>query len=605
MASQSQKIILSEDDPTTQYAKLVVAGVEIAGPLVKKACKRHLKDLEIGHLRGLRFSPQHAERVYGYFRDVLCLPMTAKEIAEVQAKGDYKTTTKPFELELQQKFIVGSLFGWLRADGYRRFRTAYVETGKGSGKSPLAAGIGLYMLTADKEQQAEVYSAAPTRDVAKILFRDATMMVEASPKLTERVAMFGKSDIHNIVYGKTQSFFKPISAEGRALDGKRVHCALIDEVHEHATPIVVDKLVAGLKGRMQPLVFMITNSGVDTSSVCYREREYSIRVLDEIQDDDERFAYICALDEGDDWLDPTVWKKANPLLGITIQNDYLERQVREAKGMISKQGIVRRLNFCEWVGALSPWISKPVWDAVVSRKVNIEELDGEDCWLGLDLSGTRDLTALSRYWPASRILSVKAWIPKDTIDERSIADRVPYRAWYDAGYLEATPGKIIQYSYIAQDIIEHMDKYNVLGVVFDEYRIKYLEQELIDLGRTDVPLIKHPQGFRRGKEVTDKEKREGKEDIQLWMPQSVNNFEGVIVQGDIIIQWNPVLEWGAACAVLEADAQGNRKFNKSKATGRIDTIIASTQAVGAAYEKAGPRGDINDFINNPIMVGVK
>jgi phage terminase large subunit-like protein len=232
------------------------------------------------------WKPEEALRAIEFFPDILCL-----------ADGEH--AAKPFELGPWQKFIVGSLFGWYMDDGFRRFRTAYVEIGKGNGKSPMAAGIGLYMLVADGEEGAEVYAAAAIKDQAKIQYRDAVNMVDLSEELQEFLVKHGDKEVYNIVNRASRGYFKPISSEKRGLDGKRVHCALVDELHEHPNSTVVDKMRAGTKGRRNGLIFEITNSGFDRTSVCYQHHEYSERVVTgqvESSESDAWFAYVCALD---------------------------------------------------------------------------------------------------------------------------------------------------------------------------------------------------------------------------------------------------------------------------------------------------------------------
>jgi phage terminase large subunit-like protein len=272
------------------------------------------------------------------------------------AEGEH--AGKPFKLEPFQQFIVGSLFGWRGPDGYRRFRTAYIEIGKGNGKSPLAGGIGLYGMAADDEEGAEIYAAAVTRDQARILFTDAEKMVKASPFLTEIVTQ----NVNNLAVLSTNSYFRPVSSESRGLDGHRVHMALIDEIREHPNSLVVDKMRAGTKGRRQALILEITNSGYNRETVCWAHHEYSSKILEGLIENDSWFAYVCQLDpcdpcraegkdtptEGcpdcDDWREEKTWIKANPCLDVSITRKYLREQVAEAIGMPTKQNIVRRLS---------------------------------------------------------------------------------------------------------------------------------------------------------------------------------------------------------------------------------------------------------------------
>jgi phage terminase large subunit-like protein len=225
-----------------------------------------LDDLEHGPARGLHWDLENAQRALDFFPECLRL-----------AEGAF--AGQPFVMQPWQQFIVGSLFGWIGADGFRRYRMGYIEVAKGSGKTPLCAGIGLYMLTADGEEGAEVFAAAVSREQAHILFRDATRMVASSPELASRILASGINPVYNLAHLKSGSFFRPVSAEGKSLDGKRPHCVLVDELHEHDSPIVLEKLSAGFKGRRQPLMAMITNSGFDRTSVCYAYHEYAGRAI--------------------------------------------------------------------------------------------------------------------------------------------------------------------------------------------------------------------------------------------------------------------------------------------------------------------------------------
>jgi phage terminase large subunit-like protein len=302
---------------------------------------------------------------------------------------------------------------------------------------------------------------------------------------------------------------------------------------------------------------------------------------------DHCFFYICGLDDHDDWTDERVWPKANPNLGVSITLEYLQEQVKEALAMPSKQGIVRRLNFCEWTEAFSPWISKPVIDKVWAP-LKWEDYVDRPCFGGLDLSMARDLTAFSLCFPDPEdtqrhdILTV-FWTPGDTLRERSNIDRVPYELWADQGHVVATPGKVVNYQWVADRIIWAMETFDVKGIAFDEYRIQFVENELIERGST-APFLVHPQGYRRSAIS------------KLWMPESVNALENGIIEERIRMQANPVMAMCAACVVLEADAQGNRKFAKNKSTGRIDGIVSAAMSLGAATQAEIQPPSIYDVI---------
>jgi phage terminase large subunit-like protein len=513
----------------------------------------------------------------------------------------------PFELHESQAFIVGSLFGWYRADGTRRFRVAFIEEGKGSGKSPLAAGIGHYMTGADGEARAETYAAAVDKDQASILFRDAVAMAKQSPALTKRITFSGgEGREYNIAYLATGSFFRPVSSEssGRGKSGFRPHCVLLDEIHEHSTNAMVEFLRAGFKFRRQPLQFMITNSGVDRTSVCFEYHMYAIRVAAGDVEDDSFFGYVCAVDDGsrdgypaedpfEDAPDPELgyprsWLKANPLLGVTLRTTYLEEQVRQAKGMPSKESLVRRLNFCQWVDAENPWIDGDMW-----RSCEVGELPvimGVVA-LGLDLSSKRDLTAAARVVRDGDELAaeVRFYTPAETLAERERTDRVPYSTWVRSGHLIAVPGRTVDYGFVVKDLAEWLTE-DGASLAFDQWRMEDFQRAMDEEGieswayeGPDKPggiglrMVKHAQGFGGGSS-----------DSALWMPRSITETEDAILQGRLKVLQNPVLTYCSASAVLEQDASGNKKWSKRKSLGRIDGIVALSMAIGCAMSEGEP-----------------
>jgi phage terminase large subunit-like protein len=553
-------------DPVARYAREVVDGRIIAGPLVRLACARHLRDIEEQAERGIVWRLDRAQYAIGFFRDVLRLN-----------GGEHEG--KPFELALWQQFVVGSIFGWYSDDGFRRFRVAYAEIGKGNGKSPMAAGVGLLMMEADSEPRAEVYAAAVDKDQAAIIFRDAVAMVDQSPMLNGRITRSGGAGKEwNLADKRTGSFFRPISSEhkGRGKSGPRPHCALLDEVHEHPTNAMVEFMRAGTKGRRQALIFMITNSGFDRATVCWHYHEYAERVLKQLFEDDAFFAFVCGLDEGDDWKDELVWLKANPNLDVSITRKYLREQVREATGMPSKQSIVRRLNFCEWVGAENPWIDEAAWrDCEIT--VDRESLRGRAAYAGLDLSGKNDLTALVLVFPEDgrKIALPYFWVPADGMREREDRDRVPYSLWRDQGHLNTTPGRSIDYAFAAKKVQELMGFCDLKELAFDRWRMDDFERELTELGISTerVDFGKEPEG---SPELILRPHGQGYKD----MGPAVDTLETDVLNGTLKVEKNPVMTMCSANAVLTPDPAGSRKFDKrsGKSTGRIDGIVALTMA---------------------------
>lgn len=547
-------------DPVRQYADDVLSGREIAGPHVRAACERHIKDLDEGHRRGLLWDWSEGERVVGYFAEVLRLSGGAFE-------------GKPFKLAPPQVFIVGSLYGWIntRAD-CRRFTTAYVETSKGAGKTPLAAGIGLYMATADGERLAEVYVAAVDRDQAKIAFRDAVAMVDQSPALSARIIKSGGKDgditkTWNLAHLESGSFFRPISSErrGRGKSGFRPYCVILDELHEHPTDAMTEFTRKNIKGRPNALVFMITNAGVyDVSGVCWRYHDYGVRVASGEISDDEFFSYICALDKGDSWTDPAVWKKVSPLLGVTPRREYLEKEVREAVNMPAKQSLTRRLNFCEWVESASPFVATEVWKAN-NATVDEASLLGRECYGGLDLSGKNALSALVLIFPSedgpTAVLSF-FWAPEIGLRQREERDGGGYRQWADEGYLTLTPGKTVDYRFIAAELARLSTRYRIAGVAFDRWRIEDLERELDDIG-ADVPLKQNDQGA-------------------VSMDPCIEALEDMLIDQQLAHGDNPVLTWCVHNVRVNVNARGLRTFDKREQSRRNDGAVALAMACGLA-----------------------
>lgn len=581
---------------------------------MRAACARHLRDLKDGHKRGLKWDPDAANRTINFFPDVLRL-----------AGGQFEGI--PFELHASQQFKTGSIFGWKRHDGTRRFRRAYIEEGKGNGKSPWAAGVGMYCLLADREPRAEVYAAAADKDQAMVLFRDAVSMREQSPALRKRLAPSGGNPVWNLYDDRTGSFFRPISSEKRKSgSGPRPHCALCDEVHEHPDSLMIETLERGFKWRRQPLLIMITNSGTDRNSVAWQERSHAIKVAEGAIDDDDTFAFVCSLDEGDDPLtDPSCWQKANPLLGVTIKEEYLAGVVRQAIQIPGKLNGILRLHFCVWTDAEKAWMTKAALDAVLADFDPYELHAGKDVSVGADLSAAQDMTAeafvvktgtieverIDKEGKVSKVSAptydawIEAWTPGDTLRERSLRDQAPYEEWVKAGHLRAPAGRIIRLDYPAAHLASVGAGMKIRAVAYDRYAFRKFEAECHDMGLT-LPFIEHPQGGKKRGALPEgmllAAKRAGKEAPQgLWMPGSLLELESAILEKRIRLRRNPVLISACASAAIEEDPWGNRWLSKRRATNRIDAIIALCQALGAAMMNMdGGKMDLSNYLANVV-----
>src|SRR5690606_32832908 len=439
-----------------------------------------------------------------------------------------------------------------------------------------AAGIGLYGLIADGEAAAQVYSAATTKEQAKIVWTDASRMVEASPALKSRIT----ETVNNLAFLDMGSFFRPVASDSSKLDGFRPHFVIADEVHEHPNGKVIDKMRAGFKGRRQPLLIEITNSGFDRHSICYQHHEYSLKVLEGSLENDSWFAYVCHLDpcdscraEGhwqpkdgcqacDDWRNPAVWPKANPLLGVSVTEKYLREQVQEAKDLPGKENIVRRLNFCQWTEQATRWLSMEVWDRNAGE-VSDAELVGRPCFAALDLSSTTDLTALVLDFPLDeRLHAVRCWFwcPEENIRRRAEKDRVPYDVWVRQGLLTATPGNVVDYDQVRADIEAIGKRFRFRELAVDPWNATETVSKLQDAG---APVFEHRQGY-------------------VSMNQPTKALEVALKHGQLRHGAHPILRWMAGNVTVSQDPAGNLKPDKERSPERIDGIVALIMAHGRA-----------------------
>lgn len=588
-------------DRTSEYAEAVDAGVIVAGPHVRNACRRHLLDLHNGEERGLTFDLEAAQYAFDFFESVL-------KLSEGQFEG------KNFDLHPSQAFIIGSLFGWKRADGTRRFRRAYIEMGKGNGKSPLAGGVGLLGLIADKEAGAQVYAAAAKREQAGILFADAVKMVKQSPALAKRLQFSGGPGREfNIAHFASGSFFRPVSRDtGKTGSGPRPYFVLVDEVHELPDRKIIEMLERGFKFRRQPLLLMITNSGSDRNSVAWEEHEHAVKVAaghtEAVNDpsfvgeplDDSTFSFVCALDLDDDPLtEPHCWIKANPLLGVTITEEYLAGVVAQGKSIPGQLNGILRLHFCQWTDADTAWMTRATLEPCIAD-FDIAEHADKPVFLGLDLSQNRDITALAavvqtgqnEHGKPTFDAWIEAWTPGDTISARELQDKMPYAVWARHGHIHAPEGESISFRHVAQTLAEYASKFDVQLVAYDRYAFRRFEEEVDELG-VALKFAEHPQGgMRKGKKLGDAE--------GLWMPGSVRLFEELLLEGRIRLKRNPVLISAIMSAVPEHDKWGNHWLAKTRSTNKIDAAVALAMAIGAAnaFEQDA---DISQFLNNPII----
>lgn len=528
------------------YARAVGSGAIIAGPYVRLACERHLRDRAraAADPTWYQFREVRADHAVTFIEKCLRLPDMLDE------DGD----PMPFTLMGWQAFIVSSLFGWVDASGYRRFREAYIETGKGSGKTPLLGAIGLYGLTMDGERAAEIYAAASDSDQAMIMFRDAVRIAKASPDVLEELAFSGGDHIWQIAHPESLSFFKTFSRESGAKSGTRPHMGLIDELHEQAPQISI-KVRAGAKRRRQPLFIEITNSGFDRTSICWQRHEHARQVVEGTIEDEQFFGYVCALDKDEDPLeDESCWLKANPSLGVCITEDYLRRQVQNAKNIPAETNTVLRLNFCVWTNAVTRYFDMTKW-ADCQPAVSDDELAGLPCYGGVDLGQSDDLSSFARIWPLEdgRVaVKMRYWIPRGALEKHP--DR-PYAEWERSGLLTVTEGDTSDLDVIEQDVLDLCRESGVRELAYDK---RFAQQMALHWQGAGLDVVDVAQGFALNEPLRG---------VGAWV------VDGVLCHGA-----DPILAWMASNTVVREGRNKEIRMDKEKSSEKIDGVSALVMA---------------------------
>lgn len=484
-----------------------------------------------------------------------------------------------FKLFDWQERIVRDVFGILRDDGTRRYRTVYIEIPKKNGKSDFAAAIALYLLLGDGEPSAEVYGAACDRDQAAIVYDVAAQMVNQSPALSKRLKV--RDSVKRIIYPQTNSFYRVLSSEVKSKHGFNTHGVVFDELHAQPNRELWDVLTEGAgAARRQPLFVAITTAGIDRNSICWELHERARKILNGIvkpEDDPTFYPVIFGPPDDDnewDWTDEENWKAVNPSLGKTIQIEDMRDDFKQAVQRVEKENLFKQLRLNIWVKQSVRWIKLSDWDKCVGN-VDIEELKNRDCYSALDLSSSNDLTALVHIFPFEGGIYkafCRFWIPEELAAEKEKRDKVPYARWIREGYIQTTPGNLIDYGFIRQQVNEDRALFHMRELCYDPWGAVKLITDLEEDGFViDEKLAYegHPLlvPFRQG--------------YKSMSPPS-KELINIMLAGKLEHGNNPVLRWNADNAVIEMDAAGNIKPDKAKATQRIDGIVALIMALDRA-----------------------
>lgn len=488
-------------------------------------------------------------------------------------KGKWAGT--PFWLLPWQEQLIRDIFGIVKADGNRQFRTAFVEICKKVGKSELAAAVALYLLYADNEPSAEVYGAAADRQQASIVFDVAKQMVEMSPVLMKRSKLMGATK--RIVNYSNAGYYQVLSAEVGGKHGFSVSGLVFDEIHTQPNRQLYDVLTKGSSdARQNPLHFIITTAGNDRHSIAYELHTKAVDILEGRRVDPTFYPVVYGLKDDEDWEDEANWYKVNPSLGYTVDIERLRDAYREAKQNPADEVTFKWLRCNMWVSSTVAWIP----DAIYMRgneAINAALLEGRDCYAGLDLSSTGDITALVLiFLPRDKnekyVLLPYFWIPEETIPRRVKANSVPYDIWEKQGYIMATEGNVIHYNFIEKFIMDLSEKYHILEIAVDRWNATQMIQNLEGEGFTIVPF---GQGFSS-------------------MSAPTKEFYRLLMEGRIIHGGNPVLRWMAGNVVIDTDPAGNIKVTKAKSKEKIDGIVAAIMALDRCIRQEGQSGSVYD-----------
>lgn len=487
-----------------------------------------------------------------------------------------KWAGKRFWLLPWQEQLIRDIFGIVKHDGNRQFRTAFVEICKKVGKSELAAAIALYLLYADNEPSAEVYGAAADRQQASIVFDVARQMVEMSPALMKRSKLM--SATKRIVNYGNAGFYQVLSAEVGSKHGFSISGLVFDEIHTQPNRQLYDVLTKySSDARQNPLHFIITTAGNDRHSIAFELHTKAIDILEGRRVDPTFYPVVYGLKDDEDWEDEANWYKVNPSLGYTVDIERLRDAYREAKQNPADEITFKWLRMNMWVSSTTSWIPDAIF-MKGNEPIDMRLLEGRDCYAGLDLSSTGDITALVLIFPPRNanekyILVPFFWVPEETIPQRVKSNSVPYDVWEKQGDLLATEGNVIHYDFIEKFICDLAEKYHILEIAVDRWNATHMIQNLEDAGFTMVPF---GQGFAS-------------------MSTPTKEFYRLLMEGQIVHAGHPVLRWMAGNVVIETDAAENIKVTKAKSKEKIDGIVASIMALDRCLRNQGePQGSVYD-----------
>jgi phage terminase large subunit-like protein len=531
-----------------QYADSVIAGDIPACKYVIWACERFIADLKRDDIY---LDEDDANR---WCRFLEKLP---------HVKGKWAAKKETLKLGDWQIFCTVNIYGF-KKNGLRRFRDVYIEVPRKNGKSFWVAGLGIGHLVIDGEFGAEVYCGATSEKQAWEIFRPAKQVCERTPALRERFGL--EVNAKTLTVLDTGSRFEPVI--GNPGDGSSPSCGIADEFHEHKTADLVDTFITGMGAREQPVMLQITTAGNDMGGPCYEKRLDIIKILEGAVKDDRVFGIIYTLDEDDSWDTVEAQKKANPNYGVSVDGEFLAGQLDAARRSPVKQSAYKTKHLNVWIGAKEAWMNMLALQACRKKKLNLDDFKGRKCFIGIDLASKIDIASMAILFPPEKegkwAAFFRHYLPEDRILD---GGNTRYKGWHAAGFIEATPGNVIDYSYIEDDLNDIKSDFEIVEVPYDPFQATQFSVRMQEQG---FPMVEYGANVKN-------------------FSEPMKEVEAVILKKNIELEIDPVTLWMFSNVVAKLDKKDNIFPDKEKPDNKIDGVVALIMAMGRAmfHQKSG------------------
>ncbi len=492
-------------------------------------------------------------------------------------KGHWAAENLKLVLSDWQIFCTVNIFGFYNKDSdRRRFREVYIEVPRKNGKSFFVASLGVGMMTIENEYGAEIYCGATTEQQAWEIFRPAKQICDALPQLRSRYSLEVNAKTLTIL--KTGSRFLPVI--GDPGDGASPSCGIADEYHEHKDDNLVSTFLTGMGARKQPLMLTITTAGSDMGGPCYEKRDDVIKILKGTVSDDRIFGIIYTIDEDDQWDTIEAQIKANPNYNISVDSEFLAGQLDQARRSPIKQVTYKTKHLNLWVGAKSAWMNMLAYQACKKKDLQLSQFKGRQCFIGIDLASKIDIASMAILFPPigdePYTAFVKHYLPEDVLLE---GGATRYKAWHGAGYFEATPGNVIDYAFIEDDLIKLRSDFEIIEVPYDPFQATQFSTRMMAEG---FPMLEVGATVKN-------------------FSEPMKELEALILKKQINFTDCPILTWMFGNVVAKLDKKDNIFPNKERAQNKIDGVVALIMTINRAiFHKEN--GNIDQFLENPIIL---